>query len=87
MLANGEGDAFVSAGSTGAIVVGASLFVKRIKGIKRAALATVIRRRTAAICCSTWARTRNAVGDARAVRHYGSAYMEHVMGVRIRASA
>ena len=42
MLANGEGDAFVSAGSTGAIVVGASLFVKRIKGIKRAALATVI---------------------------------------------
>ena len=42
MLANGEGDAFVSAGSTGEIVVGASLFVKRIKDIKRAALATVI---------------------------------------------
>ncbi|MCI8648761.1 MAG: phosphate acyltransferase PlsX [Anaerotruncus sp.] len=42
MLANGEGDAFVGAGSTGAITVGASLFVKRIKGIKRAALATVI---------------------------------------------
>ena len=40
MLASGEGDAFVSAGSTGAIVVGASLFVKRIKGIKRAALAS-----------------------------------------------
>lgn len=42
MLAAGEGDAFVSAGSTGAVVVGASLFVKRIKGIKRAALASVI---------------------------------------------
>ncbi|MGI5966220.1 MULTISPECIES: phosphate acyltransferase PlsX [Anaerotruncus] len=42
MLASGEGDAFVSAGSTGAVVVGASVLVKRIKGIKRAALATVI---------------------------------------------
>lgn len=42
MLANGEGDAFVSAGSTGALMVGASLIVKRIKGIRRAALATVV---------------------------------------------
>lgn len=42
MLAGSEGDAFVSAGPTGALVVGASLFVKRIKGIKRAALATLI---------------------------------------------
>ena len=41
-LAEGRGDAFVSAGSTGAIVVGATLIVKRIKGIKRAALASVI---------------------------------------------
>ena len=41
-LADGRGDAFVSAGSTGAIVVGATLIVKRIKGIKRAALASVI---------------------------------------------
>ena len=41
-LADGRGDAYVSAGSTGAIVVGATLIVKRIKGIKRAALASVI---------------------------------------------
>ena len=41
-LAEGRGDAYVSAGSTGAIVVGATLIVKRIKGIKRAALASVI---------------------------------------------
>lgn len=41
-LADGRGDAFVSAGSTGAIVVGATLIVKRINGIKRAALASVI---------------------------------------------
>ena len=41
-LADGEGDAFVSAGSTGALVVGGSLIVKRIKGIKRVALASFI---------------------------------------------
>lgn len=42
LLAEGKGDAFVSAGSTGALVVGSTFLVKRIKGIKRAALATVI---------------------------------------------
>ena len=37
-LSEGEGDAFVSAGSTGAITAGAALIVKRIKGIKRPAI-------------------------------------------------
>lgn len=41
-LKNGEGDAFVSAGSTGALVVGASLVIKRLKGVRRVGLATVI---------------------------------------------
>ncbi len=41
-LSEGKGDAYVGAGSTGAIVVAATLIVKRIKGIKRAALATVV---------------------------------------------
>ncbi len=40
-LSNNDADAFVSAGSTGAIVVGGTLIVKRIKGIKRPALAAV----------------------------------------------
>jgi glycerol-3-phosphate acyltransferase PlsX len=42
MLAEEQGDAFVSAGSTGAILTGATLLVKRIKGIRRAALAPVL---------------------------------------------
>lgn len=41
-LADDEGDAFVSAGSTGALVVGATFIAKRLKGIKRAALAPVM---------------------------------------------
>ncbi|MBP0979769.1 MAG: phosphate acyltransferase PlsX [Oscillospiraceae bacterium] len=42
LLSKGEGDAFISAGSTGGLIVGSSLIVKRIKNIKRAALATII---------------------------------------------
>ena len=38
MLADGLGDAFVSAGSTGALLSGATLLVKRVKGIRRAAM-------------------------------------------------
>ncbi len=41
-LADDEADAFVSAGSTGAVVVGGTLIVKRIKGVKRPALASMI---------------------------------------------
>ena len=41
-LSLGEGDAFVSAGNTGALITGATLIVKRIKGINRAAIATVL---------------------------------------------
>ena len=42
MLKAGEGDAMVSAGSTGALRTGATLFVKRIRGIRRAALGPVL---------------------------------------------
>ena len=38
MLSDGQGDAFVSAGSTGALLSGATLVVKRVKGIRRAAM-------------------------------------------------
>ncbi len=41
-LADGQGDGFVSAGSTGAVLAGATLIVKRIPGILRPALAPVL---------------------------------------------
>lgn len=41
-LAENRADAFVSAGSTGAVVVGGTLIIKRIKGVKRPALAGII---------------------------------------------
>ena len=42
MVRDGRGDAVVSAGSTGALLTGATLIVKRIKGIRRAAMAPVL---------------------------------------------
>ena len=42
LLADGEGDAVISAGSTGALLTGATLTVKRVRGIRRAALAPVL---------------------------------------------
>ena len=42
MLADGKGDAFVSTGNTGALFTGATLIVRKIKGISRAALASVL---------------------------------------------
>lgn len=42
MLADSQGDAFVSAGSTGALLSGATLLVRRVKGIRRAAMAPAL---------------------------------------------
>ena len=42
LLSSGEGDAFVSCGNTGALFTGASLIVRKVRGIQRAAIATVL---------------------------------------------
>ena len=42
LVAEGKGDAFVSAGSTGALIMGATFIVKRIKGVSRPALAPLL---------------------------------------------
>lgn len=42
LLKDGAGDAVVSAGNTGALIAGATLFLKRIKGVRRAALTPVM---------------------------------------------
>lgn len=42
LVAEGKADAFVSAGSTGALLTGATFIVKRAKGVKRPAIGTLI---------------------------------------------
>ena len=83
LLASGEGDAFVSAGSTGALVMGASLFVKRIKGIKRAAIGTIMP--TMQGLYLLLAGGANAECRPEMLLQFaimGSAYMESVQGVK-----
>ena len=41
-LAAGEGDLFISAGNTGALMTGATLLVRCVKGVKRAAIAAIL---------------------------------------------
>ncbi len=42
LLAQGKGDAFLSGGNSGALVMGSSLLIKRIKGIKRASFGAIM---------------------------------------------
>jgi len=42
MLVEGKGDAFVSAGNTGALLVGATIWVKRVRGVRRPCIAAVL---------------------------------------------
>ncbi len=83
MLANSEGDAYVSAGSTGAVTVGASLFVKRIKGIKRAALATIIPNANGCYMLIDIGANKECRPEMLVqFGIMGSAYMEHIIGVK-----
>lgn len=78
-----DADAFVSAGSTGAILVGGQLIVGRIKGIERPPLAPLIptlQGVSLLIDCgaNVDARSSHLVQFAK----IGSVYMEHVIGIK-----
>ena len=78
----GDGyDAFVSAGSTGALLVGATLIVKRIRGVRRAAIGTVMP--TAKAPFVLLDAGANAECTAEMLGHFallGSVYARHVLG-------
>ena len=81
MLKSGEGDAFVSAGSTGAILSAATLLVKRVKGIRRAAMAPVIPTvGGGAILIDCGANAECTPEYLLQFAFMGSFYAEHVMG-------
>ena len=42
LLADGRGDAFVSTGNTGALFTGATLIVRKVKGLQRAGIGSVL---------------------------------------------
>ena len=81
LLKSGAGDAFVSAGSTGALLSGATLVVKRIKGIRRAALAPVVPTGNGgAVLIDCGANAECPPEYLLQFAYMGSYYAEHVLG-------
>ena len=82
LLKDGTGDAFVSAGSTGALLSGATLVVKRIRGIRRAAMGPQIP--TAAgrmVLCDCGANAECTAEYLLQFAYLGSYYAQRVMGI------
>ena len=83
LVKNNEADAFVSAGSTGAVLVGAQLIVGRLPGVERPPLAPLLptaKGVSLLIDCgaNVDARSSHLVQFAK----MGSVYMEHVIGIK-----
>jgi fatty acid/phospholipid synthesis protein PlsX len=83
MLKNGEADAFVSAGSTGAVLAGGQLIVGRIEGVERPPLAPLLPTMNGVsllVDCgaNVDARPSHLVQFAK----MGSIYMENIIGIK-----
>ena len=82
MLAKDEGDAFVSAGNTGALIAGATLIVRRIKGIQRAGIATILPFPTPCLLMDCGANLEVTPANLEQFAFMGARYMEKILGVR-----
>ena len=83
LVKNGEADAFISAGSTGAILVGGQLVVGRIRGVERPPLATLIPTvNGVALLVDSGANVDARASHLVQFAKMGSIYMEHVIGIK-----
>ena len=82
MIKEGKADAFLSAGSTGAVLVGGQLIVGRIKGVDRPPLAPVLpTKRGVSLLLDCGANVDARSNHLLQFAKMGSAYMEGVMGI------
>ena len=81
MLAAGEGDAFVSAGNTGALITGATLIVKRIVGINRAAIASILPLSCPVLLMDSGANLNVTSDNIVQFAFMGAKYMEKIYNV------
>lgn len=83
MVKQGEADAFVSAGSSGAILVGGQLIVGRLPGVERPPLAPLIpTEKGASLLIDCGANVDARPSHLVQFAQMGSIYMEHVVGVK-----
>ena len=82
MLRDGKADGFVCAGSTGALLAGATLVVKRIRGLRRAALApTIPTAKGKAVLIDCGANAECTVEYLLQFAYLGSYYAQKVLGI------
>ena len=82
LLKSGAGDAFISAGSTGALLSASTLLVKRIRGIRRAAMGPRVPTATGrAILCDCGANAQCTAEYLLQFAYLGSFYAQRVCGV------
>ncbi len=80
-LAAGEGEAFLSAGNTGALMTGATLLVRCVKGVSRAAIATVLPMEKPMLMIDSGSNISVTPEYLLQFGILGSIYMEKVLGV------
>ena len=81
MLKEGAGDAFVSAGNTGALFTGATLIVRKIKGVNRPAIATVLPMTPPVLLLDSGANINVTAAYLVQFAIMGSEYMKKMYGV------
>ena len=81
MLAQGEGDAFVSAGNTGALLAGASLIVRRLKGIARPGIGAILPLANPVLLLDSGANITVTEENLEMFAIMGSVYMKKIYGI------
>ena len=81
MLSQGEGDAFVSAGNTGALLAGASLIVRRLKGISRPGIAAILPLGNPVLLLDSGANITVTDENLEMFALMGTVYMNKIYGI------
>ncbi len=81
LLKSGKGDAFVSAGNTGALIAGATLIVRRLRGVQRAGIATILPFPHPVMLLDSGANLLLTPENQVQFAIMGATYMEKVFGI------